>query len=112
MIEFFKKSTILFTNHESVLRIVKQISLFTISIDKLNLRLIRTFEYIQRFNIIVKHKSEKQHIVSNVLSRLVSENDEFVSDAEKLNVLFIIILVKMNLAFKNRIITEYFKNKK
>jgi hypothetical protein len=56
MIKFFKKSIILFIDHESILSIVKQTSLNISFTDRLNLRLIRAFEYIQRFNIIIKHK--------------------------------------------------------
>jgi hypothetical protein len=107
MIESFKKLTILFTDHESALRIVKQTSLIISFIDRLNLRLIRVFEYIQRFNIIIKHKSGKQHIVSDALSRLISENDEFASDSEELDALFIIILIEMKSSFKFKIIHEY-----
>ncbi len=107
MIDSFKKFIILFMDHESILKIVKQISLTTISIDKLNLRLIRVFEYIQRFNVIIKHKSNKHHVVSNALSRLVNENDEFASELDELNAFFIISLVEMNFTFKTKIIHEY-----
>ncbi len=122
MIESFKKLIILFTNHESAVSIVKQISLSIISTDRLNLRLIRVFEYIQRFNVIIKHKFDKQHIVSDALSRLASENDENVFDSEELNALiaeimnlnalFIIILVEMSDEFRIKIISEYFSNSK
>jgi hypothetical protein len=112
MIEFFKKSIILFIDHESVLEIIKQISLLIISIDKLNLRLVRASEYIQRFNVIIKHKSRKQHIVSDALFRLASDNDENISNSSELNALFIITLIEMNSAFRKKIIAEYFKNKR
>ncbi len=134
MIEFSKKSIILYTDHDFALSIVKQTSLVISSIDKLNLRLIRAFEYIQRFNVIIRHKSEKQHIVLDALSRLASENDdsntsefekldalhEFIkknldtynSDQQMLDVLFITILVEMNLVLKKKIITEYITDSK
>ncbi len=122
MIESFKKFIILFTDHELILNIVKQISLFIIFTDRLNLRLIKVFEYIQRFNVIIKHKSDKQHIVSDALFRLASENDENVFDSEELNALiieimnlnalFIIILIEMSDEFKIKIIFEYFSNSK
>jgi hypothetical protein len=103
MIESFKKFIILFTDHEFALSIVKQTSRIITFIDRLNLRLIRAFEYIQRFNVIIKHKSDKQHIVSNALSRLVNENDEFnIFELNELNALFIIILIEMNFAFKKK----------
>jgi hypothetical protein len=113
MIESSKKFIILFTDHEFALSIVKQTSLVITFIDKLNLRLIRAFEYIQRFNVIIKHKSDKQHIVSDALFRLVSGNDEFnIFESEELDALFIIILIEMNSTFRKKIIAEYFKNKK
>jgi hypothetical protein len=113
MIESFKYSTILFTDHEFALRIVKQTNLLISSIDRLNLRLIRAFEYIQRFNLIIKHKSDKQHIVSDVLFRLVSENDDInISESEELNALFTTILIEMNSNFKFKIIFEYFTDSK
>jgi hypothetical protein len=59
MIEFFTKFIILFTDYKFALNIIKQIILIIIFIDRLNLRLNRDFEYIQRFNVIIKHKSNK-----------------------------------------------------
>ncbi len=113
MIEFFKKSIILFIDHESVLEIIKQTFLLTTSIDKLNFRLIRVFEYIQRFNVLIKHKSEKLHVVSDVLSRLPSENDDAnTSDSKKLDAFFINTLMKMKSSFKTKIIDKYFTDSK
>ncbi len=113
MIEFFKKSIIIFTNHDFALSIAKQTSLIISSIDRLNLRLIRASKYIQRFNVIIKHKSDKQHVISNALSRLASENDDSnTSETEELDALFTTTLIEINLAFKNRIIQEYFDDKK
>jgi hypothetical protein len=74
--------------------------------------LIRVFEYIQRFNVIIKHKSDKQHIVSNALSRLDSKNNELAFNSEELNTLFIITLIEMNLVFKTKILDEYFTDSK
>jgi hypothetical protein len=118
MIESFKKSIIFFTNHDSALNIAKQTSLVISSTDRLNLRLIRAFEYIQRFNVIIKHKPEKHHIVPDALSRLASENDEHASNSKELDVLtitdiaFITTLIKMNPKFKFKIISEYFEDLK
>ncbi len=93
----------------------------------MNLRLVRASEYIQRFNVIIKHKSDRQHIVFDALSRLISENDdlntsnaeeldalhEFIKkDSKKHDVLYITTLVEMNFTFKKKIITEYFTNSK
>lgn len=90
------------------MRIVKQITLSTSSTNKLNLRLIRASDYIQRFNIVLRHKSEKMHIVPDVLFRLPTDNFENKLDSKKeLDVLFIISVVEMNDEFRIKIIEEY-----
>ena len=62
--------TVIYINHEIVLDIIKQISIITSFIAKLNLRLIRVLKYIQRFrNLEFRHKSGKQYIVSNAFNR-------------------------------------------
>ena len=77
------------------------------STNKLNLRLIRASSYIQRFNLNIRHKSKKQHVVSNILSRLTSLNIFFKTNEKKLNVFFIINFVKMNEFFRNRLLKSY-----
>ena len=86
-----KLSSIIYTDHEAFLKIVKQISLSISSIDKLNLRLVRAFEYIQRFSLIIRHKSEEFHVVSNVLFRLFITNNSLsnsVNNENEFDVLF------------------------
>lgn len=68
IIKYSKHPTLIFINHGMVLRIAKQISLSTFSTNKLNLRLIRASEYLQRFNIEIYHKLGKQYIVLDTLS--------------------------------------------
>ena len=83
----------------------------TISIDKFNLRFVRASDYIQRFNLDIRHKSDKQHIVFDVLSRLVSDNINASvirnSDENELDVLFTISLIEMKKDFRNRILDDY-----
>ena len=55
-----------------IINIVKQIKLSFFNIDKLNLKLIRTFIYLFQFRLNVRHKFEKQHIISNALFKLSS----------------------------------------
>lgn len=70
MVESVSK-TVLYTDHGSALDIAKQISLSTSSTAKLNLRLIRASEFIQRFrNLEFRHKPGREYIVSDALSRL------------------------------------------
>lgn len=68
LIKFFNKLTIVYIDHEAALDIVKQTSLTTLSTDKLNLRLMRTLNYIQRFDFDIHCKSKKLHVIPDVLS--------------------------------------------
>ena len=104
---------VVYIDYDFVLKIVKQITFFNNFIDKLNLRLIRALNYLQRFNLNIRHKSRKQHIMSNVFFKLVNVNIEnllwkfFVNNNKnKLNVLFIVSLIEINFFFRKRIIVE------
>ena len=62
---------------------------------------MRVFNYIQRFDLNIHHKSKKQYIILNILSRLsnlnkTNNNDD---DDKELNILYIIILIEMNIDF-------------
>lgn len=70
LINSTKFLSIIFIDHRFAVEISRQKILFILFTNKLNLHLIRIFEYIQLFNIIIKHKSKKKHIISNALSRL------------------------------------------
>ena len=111
IVETTNLSTMIYTDHDVALDIAKQISLTISFIDKFNLRLMRASNYIQRFNLNIRHKLEKQHIVSDALSRLATDNAESVlrkSFAEdELNALFIMSLIEMNIDFKQRILNNY-----
>ena len=50
---------VIYTNHETALNIAKQIILIVNFIDKLNFRFVRIFDYMQRFNLNIKHKFDK-----------------------------------------------------
>ena len=112
LIDSFVLSIVIYTNHDSTLEIVKQISLIISSIDKFNLRFVRASNYIQRFNLDIRHKSDKQHIMSNVLSRLINLNESIKKsfDENELNALFIITLIEMKKIFRNRLLKDYIKN--
>ena len=85
--------------------------------NKLNFRLIKAFDYFQRFNLNIRHKSKKQHIISDIFSRLIFVNivaksfaniaAKFFINEEKLNALFIAFLIKMNEIFRKRVINKY-----
>ena len=94
-------STIIYTNHFAAVFISRQIILITFSNDKLNLRLVRTSQYLFDFNLSVKHKTDKINVVSNVLFMLqvdviiIDKIDVFESLYEH-----ILKLTQANLALK------------
>jgi hypothetical protein len=73
MIESCQLTTRVYTDHGSALGISRQKTLSTVSAERSNLRLVRASEYIQRFNIELRHKPGKTHIVPNALSRLAQK---------------------------------------
>ncbi len=101
-------------NHEANVKIVKQIFLLTMLIKKQNLCLMYASKYLQHFNLNVHHKSEKQHIVLDVLSQLVStmlsKTDMKKNELDTLfvmNALFIETYAEMSDEFQKCLIQEY-----
>ena len=87
MIESSQTPTIIFTDHGSALGIAKQTSLTTTSTDKMNLRLVRASDYLQRFELVIRHKPGKQHVVPDALSRLESSYRPTVVEIGELDAL-------------------------
>ena len=75
MIETIKSIIVVFTNHVVNTFIAKQTTMNSSNTNKLNFRLVRAFVYLSQFRLKMKYKSEKNHVVSNALSRLVSDNE-------------------------------------
>ena len=113
LIDFTNKSAIIYTNHETFLTIVKQIFLSTSSTDKLNFRFMRASDYIQRFDLVIRHKSSKFHLVSDALFRLSiktnTSNCHFENE-KKLDVLYTTSLIEMSSEFRAKLIKEYSEN--
>ena len=118
MIDFAQQFFIIYTDYETAIEISRQKSFFTSFTNKLNFRLIKISEYIQRFNFIIRHKSEKKHVVSNVFFRFKTEESN--ADPEfkknKLNALSIIMqksifnffsVVEIFQKFRNFIMKNY-----
>ena len=84
MIELIFLPSIIYTDDEAAVDISKQKFLWTFFIDKLNLQLIKAFKYIQRFNLIIKHKSKKKHIISDALFRFKKNESNFVFSKKKI----------------------------
>ena len=65
--------TIIYTNHFAAVFINRQIILIISNSDKLNLRLMRTSQYLFDFNLSVRHKVDKANVMSDVLFRLQAD---------------------------------------
>jgi len=114
LIESSNLPTIIHTDHGANVGIVKQTSLSTTSTEKQNLRLVRASEYLQRFNLDVRHKPGKQHIVPDALSRLASTMppetgmEEGELDALfAVDALFVETYAEMSDEFRKRLIQGY-----
>ena len=112
MIESSSIFIVIYIDHDAALKIVKQITFTTLSTNKLNLRLIKAFDYMQRFNLKIRHKFEVQHVILDVFSRFASFNIEIQLQnyENEFDVLFIVILIEMNNDFRFRILKSYQKN--
>lgn len=84
MIEAARVTTIAITDHSSTTNIVKQTKLSTSCTDRSNLRLIRASTYLSQFDIEVRHKPGKEHLVPDALSRLISENEVRAADDDSI----------------------------
>ena len=111
MIEAFAHCTIIYIDYSAVVFIIRQTSLNITFIEKLNLRLIRAFEYLQRFRLDVRYKLGKTNIVFDALSRLTNREFRFKIN-EFLDALFAVrcfsvSLVEMNSDFRQRLLLGY-----
>ena len=103
--------TIIYIDYNAVFDIAKQTTLITSSIDRFNLRLIRALNYVQRFNLKIRHKFEKLHLISNAFFKLSTKMSLFShNENDELNVLFTIFFVEMTSNFRNRIVADYVKD--
>ena len=123
LIESFISFIVIYINHDVTLDIIKQITFSFSSTNKLNFRLVRVSDYIQRFDLNIRHKSNKSHLVSNVLFKLINLNDSQTSSKEELDAFFTLVdvntihfdvdvyftcsLVKMNDVFRQKILNDY-----
>ena len=70
MIKSSKHLTIIYIDYNAALKIIKQTTLIISFINKLNLRFVKVLDYVQRHNLTIFHKFEKQYIVFNIFFRL------------------------------------------
>jgi hypothetical protein len=124
LIQSSKKSMIIQTDHDVIIDICKQTSIINTNfVMKMNLRLIRVFQFLNQFlNLKIRHKSKKYHLISNVLSRLQNLNKkDLFDDHDELDEFFVeytifviyvynTILIDLNSKFRARIVEKYSKN--
>jgi hypothetical protein len=109
MIRASKHLTIIWTNHSVIVSIIKQTKMNTSNTNKLNLRLVRIDMYLFQFDLNVRHKSDRDHVISNALSRLSSFDssaEEFTDTLKDVKV-YVEILIEMSFTFKTRLIETY-----
>ena len=70
MIRSSKHSTIIYTDHGANSIIIVKMKLSTTNINKLIIKLLKTFTYFSQFRIEMRHKSGKFNVVSNALHKL------------------------------------------
>lgn len=108
LIELFKLSIIIYTNHDAVFEIVKQTTFITFFIDKFYLCLIKTSNYIQRFSLIIRYKFDKLHIVFDASFKFFfSLNTSSTFFKKEFDVLFTISMIEISNNFKDKMITNY-----
>ena len=113
LIEASANPTVIYTDHSAAVGLVRQTSLNTASVEKLNLRLVRASEYLQRFRIEIRHKPGKANIVPDALSRLASRDYGTNSEESELDALtidvFPVSLIQVSDSFKDRVKQGYDK---
>lgn len=70
LIEATNLTTVVYTDHQAIVDIAKQSSLNTTSLVRLNLRHVRSSEYLARFRLDIRYKPGKTNTVPDALSRL------------------------------------------
>lgn len=57
---------IIYINYIVIINIIKQFNLMISLINKLNLRLIRVSKFFNKFDLDIRHKLKKKHIVFDI----------------------------------------------
>ena len=122
--------TIIYIDYNVALKIIKQILLIILFINKLNLRLMRGFNYLQRFNLNIYYKLKKKYIILDTIFKLFSKNNnlqksfaenkliallttKFFTNSKKFftNIIFFIaFIIKINLYLKQCSFDKYIIN--
>ena len=94
----------------AIFNIIKQnFIIFTTSTMRINIKLIKTFQFLRQFDLDIKYKLKKKHIMLNVLSKLININiDVSISKNHfELDALFTITLMQINFNFYNKYVQKY-----
>ena len=75
MIQAARTTTVIWTDHSAIAGIANQTKLSSSNTDKLNLRLVRVSTYLSQFDICIKHKAGRDHVIPDALSRLPAKQD-------------------------------------
>ena len=136
MIESIKMlSIIVYIDHSATILILRQITFIMFNTNKLNLKFIRTSQYVFDFNFFIRHKIDKFNVIFDVLFKLqvdvtfikkidvlkllydflieLYQGDLIIKSIDSLSkqlVCYHIILIKMTNELKKRLKTIYNKN--
>ncbi|SLM33512.1 reverse partial [Lasallia pustulata] len=117
LVESCTKPAIVFTDHSATTSIAKQTTLSSSSMDKVNLRLVRASQYISTFNLDIRFRPGKQHIVPDALSRLMNKAAEervgTSSDEGTLDEVFAfyVSLVELTESYRAKLVKAYNEDK-
>lgn len=91
LVESCKHPVIVQTDHSAIVDIMKKSSITsTTSTIRMNTRLVHTSQFLRQFRLDIRHKSGKEHIVPDALSRLATvrpPGSRVSSDYSEFNVL-------------------------
>lgn len=111
LVESSRASVIIQTDYAAILDIMQQSSITsTSSIMRMNVRLVKASQFLRQFHLIVRHKSGKEHIIPDALSRLASANSSgHNTEYAKLDALFVYhtTLVRINPDLVKQILDGY-----
>ena len=109
---------IIYINYSIITNIVKQTKMIFNNTNKLNFRLMRAFIYLSQYRFDVRHKLEKQHIVSNVFFKLffnVESIKKTLDSNQSKNIfdmIYYVTLIKIFDEFKSKLKKTYWINKR
>ena len=136
MIESIEMSSIIiYIDHNAAIPISRQTTFITFNTNKLNLRLVRTSQYLFNFNFFIRHKIDKFNVIFDALFKLqvdvtfiekidvlkslydfsieLCQDDLIIKSIDSLSKQFVcyyIILIKMTNELKKRLKTIYNEN--